>query len=229
MKRTVRTAWVLLIPMLLGAIGYLRASAQVAGFAELQSPQPGQLLDDLVPIVGTASHPELDSYLLEFAYDPNPMDSWFPLAGPVRNIVQDSRLAVWDTTPLTAGRYQLRLTVLTGQGQRLTAVVSGLILGAGGQATATAMAPASPTPVPSEAATQLPTGPAGPPLDESTIPASPQQTLTRVLAFGAGSAAALLLGFGTYVGLRPHVRGYVGLLRMRRIHRSRSGRDQDGE
>lgn len=215
----------MLLPMVLGAVGVWRASAQVAGFAELHAPQTGQILEGPVPIVGTAAHPDFESYQLEFAYDPNPTGTWFPLTDPIRQVVQDSRLALWQTDGLSAGSYQLRLTVLTGQGQRLTAAVDGLTIGDGGPGVVAATQapptdlPATPTAL---ALAQTAQSVAG----QAERPATPRQILGRLLALGAGTAGLAMVGFGLYTWLRPHVRNYYGLLRMRQIHRRRPDRER---
>ena len=52
----------------------------VPGFAEITNPAAGQRLTGLITIRGTADHPSFAGYELLFAHDPNPTETWFPLA-----------------------------------------------------------------------------------------------------------------------------------------------------
>lgn len=49
------------------------------GAAEIDDPQPGQVLRGVVLIRGTADHPAFDHYEVSFAYEPNPTASWFAI------------------------------------------------------------------------------------------------------------------------------------------------------
>jgi hypothetical protein len=63
-----------------------------------------------VTVTGNLDLPSFASARLDFAYAPNPTDTWFTIqafSGPVVN----SSLTVWDTTLITDGDYILRLRV----------------------------------------------------------------------------------------------------------------------
>lgn len=199
------------------------AAAQVAGFAEITFPQEGAPLDGLVTITGTADHPQFLGYQLAFAYDPNPTGTWFPLTERVESPVNDDRLALWDTSQITPGVYQLRLTVFTEEGSRLTASVGGIPVGT---------VPAAVAPQADRAEAAGSEAPSAPAADarraeiSEAAPPNPDRTLLRVVLFGAGSSAAALVGLGIYSFLRPRVRQYAGLLRMRRLRRQQQRRRQ---
>src|SRR5260370_577140 len=65
----------------------------------------------LVPITGTATHPQFQHYELAFAYSPNPTGTWFPLQAPVNTQVVNEIIGRWDTTQISDGLYSLRLRV----------------------------------------------------------------------------------------------------------------------
>ncbi len=195
--------------------------AQVPGFAEITSPSQGQALSGVVTIEGTAFHPAFQAYGVSFAYDPNPTNTWFPIGDQVAAPVSDSRLAVWDTSGLTSGTYQLRLTVYLEDGKTLESSVGGLLIGS---RTPSATPASSPT-VTSISETAI--EPGVPPQNGSLSPfaqPTPADTLLQVLKVGAISAAAVLLLLGMYAGLRPRVRAYLGSVQNRRLDPKRRSR-----
>jgi hypothetical protein len=195
--------------------------AQVPGYAEITNPGLGQALTGVVTIEGTASHPSFQAYGISFAYDPNPTNTWFPIGDRVATAVSASRLAVWDTSGLTPGTYQLRLTVYLEDGKILESTVGGLQIG---------QQPSKATPTSPASATSVPLAdsqPAQPPQVGgqvlSTQP-TPGDNLLRVLKVGAFSAIGALLLLGAYAGLRPKVRSYLGSIQNRRLDPRRRSR-----
>jgi hypothetical protein len=87
------------------------ARAQDQGVAVITSPLEGGILSGLVPITGTATHPQFQRYELSFAYSPNPTDTWFPLQPPAATQVVNEIIGRWDTTLISDGVYTLRLRV----------------------------------------------------------------------------------------------------------------------
>src|SRR5437868_8320809 len=85
--------------------------AQDQGVAVITSPLDGAVLNGLVPITGTATHPQFQHYELAFAYSPNPTGTWFPLQAPVTTQVVNEIIGRWDTTQISDGLYSLRLRV----------------------------------------------------------------------------------------------------------------------
>jgi hypothetical protein len=217
-----------LIAMLLPAFVLVStARAQVPGFAEIRRPAEGDRLPGLVTILGTADHPAFTAYELEFAFDPNPTGTWFPITERVHTSVQDARLAVWDTSEIAAGTYQLRLRVFTEAGEPLTAIVGGLAIGEAAEpaqvASEAVEAPASDGAVDAGADQAAPADAA-----QTSVPLGADQLVGRILAFGA-LAGALLLGlFAIYAVLRPRLREHAGHLRMRRVHRRIQRRRKPG-
>ena len=195
--------------------------AQVPGYAEITSPGQGQPLTGVVTIEGTAFHPAFAAYGLSFAYDPNPTDTWFPIGDRVATAVSASRLAVWDTSGLTPGTYQLRLTVYLEDGKTLETTVGGLQIG---------QQPSLATPTRSASATSVPLAdsqPAQPPQAGDQVLSrqpTPGDNLLQILKVGAFSAIGALLLLGGYAGLRPKVRSYLGSVQNRRLDPRRRSR-----
>src|ERR1700693_21509 len=79
------------------------ANAQGQGVAVITSPLAVAILNGLVPITGTATHPQFQRYELAFAYSPNPTSTWFPLQAPVNTQVVNEIIGRWDTTQISDG------------------------------------------------------------------------------------------------------------------------------
>lgn len=93
--------------------------------AGISSPQNGDELRGQVQIAGNMTVPNFASAELGFKYASDSADNWFtiqtfpqPVAGPA--------LAVWDTTTLTDGDYDLRLRIFLIDGTTQDAIVSDL-------------------------------------------------------------------------------------------------------
>jgi hypothetical protein len=100
--------------------------AQDQGVAVITSPLEGAILSGLVPVTGTATHPQFQRYELSFAYSPNPTDTWFPLGSPAGTQVVNEIIGRWDTTQITDGVYTLRLRVYFSDTAYLEAFVTNI-------------------------------------------------------------------------------------------------------
>jgi len=87
------------------------AVAQDQGVAVITSPLDGAVLNGLVSLTGTATHPQFQRYELAFGYSPNPTNTWFAIQPPVTTQVVNEVIGRWDTTQITDGLYTLRLRV----------------------------------------------------------------------------------------------------------------------
>lgn len=123
-----RLGLLLIVGLLLALPGGL-ALAQTTGLAEIASPAPGVPLQGIVAITGTADHPAFASFTVDFGYDPNPTDTWFPLRAPGDAPVIAGTLAEWNTDVITPGRYMLRLQVFASDGSPVTeTIVTGILV-----------------------------------------------------------------------------------------------------
>jgi hypothetical protein len=76
----------------------------------ITSPEPDEILRGPVTITGKVDVPSFLSARLDFAYAPNPTDTWFSIQ-TFSQPPADSTLATWNTTSITDGDYILRLRV----------------------------------------------------------------------------------------------------------------------
>jgi len=92
------------------------------------SPQPGDVLRGQVEIVGSMDIPNFSSAELAFSYASNPADNWFTIQ-TFPQPVQNSTLAIWDTTVLTDGDYILYLRVFLQDGSSQDVIIPDLKIG----------------------------------------------------------------------------------------------------
>jgi len=190
----------------------------VPGFAEIVQPAEGQVLQGIVTIRGTATHPEFAVFDLAFSFDPDPTETWFSLGEPVDTPVVDGRLAIWDTGPISDGNYRLRLRVQLQGGEPLVAIVHDLRV----RNYTPTEAPAGLAGLPVTAVPE----PTRPP-DEALEPDRPAESrpdpFKTALTLGAVAGVSLTSSLALYQWFAPRVRAHAGFLRMRRLHR-RTGR-----
>ncbi len=202
-------------------------AAQDQGLAVITSPLEASGATGIVPITGTATHPQFTRYELAFSYSPNPTDTWFPISPRGTAPVVNEVLVRWDTSQISDGLYTLRLRVFYGDDAFLEAFVGNLrvqnatptpAVGAGTEpagpsptpplpATATQpviVLPPTSTPRATTVAVQPSGGDNGPPAD-----AGPRFSTGLIgVAFAAG-VRLTLIGFlllAAYVSLRAALR-----------------------
>jgi hypothetical protein len=124
MRASGRVFWLLTLTLIVSLGAAARAQAQDQGVAIITSPLEGALLNGLVPITGSATHPQFQRYELAFGYSPNPTDTWFSLQAPATSQVINEVLGTWDTTKITDGLYVLRLRVFYAEGAYLETFVA---------------------------------------------------------------------------------------------------------
>ncbi len=168
------------------------------------SPVKEDYLQGVVTVSGGMDVEGFLSYEVAFAYEGIPLtqQSWFSVRRDV-NQVQKGVLALWDTTTITDGEYQLRVTVQLEGGKQVETVVRRLRVSnyspipaaaaPGNQTTPKANLPAlaeAPSPV------ELPPNPA-----ELT-----RDDLEAGIVSGLVGVLILLAGLGAYAGLRRLLR-----------------------
>ncbi len=123
--------------------------AQDANSAKITSPKSGDTLFGNVPIMGTASNPNMVRYILQWESQDNDVENWFPVGGgQITQQVKNGVLDQWDTTKIPDGRYQIRLRVVLRDGTVLSDLVQNL-----------RVANKQPTPLPTVPPTIAPTAP----------------------------------------------------------------------
>jgi hypothetical protein len=203
------------------------AYAQDPGVAVITAPLEGAVVSGIVPLLGTATHPQFQRYELAFGYDPNPTDTWFSIGDPGPSPIANDVLGRWDTTHLVDGAYLLRLRVYWSERDFLETFVRHVRV-QNATPTATPAAIGTPTPRPADIIT--PSGGDGTQPAIALPPTStPRPTPGQPGIVGGGSspafttrlnarliAEAFLNGvrltaiifalLGTYVGLRAFLR-----------------------
>jgi hypothetical protein len=226
-----------LVVLLMGALQSARAlqprsaHAQDLGVAAIAAPLEGAVVSGLVPILGTATHPQFQRYELAFGYDPNPTDTWFSIGEPDTSQVVNDVLGSWDTAGLTDGAYVLRLRVYWSDRDFLETFVRRVrIQNATPTATSTPrVAAATGTPPPPSASTAPAAGAGTQPVIALPPTSTPRPTLGPVGLVGSGGGpvittrlnAKMIVGafldgvrltaiiftlLGAYTGLRALVR-----------------------
>lgn len=100
----------ILLPLVL-----LLLAAQDSPLLAITSPVPGEAVRGEVAVTGTTGISGFASSQLDFSYASNPTGTWFVLQTSTQPVT-DSALAIWDTTRITDGDYNLRLRVFTEDG-----------------------------------------------------------------------------------------------------------------
>jgi hypothetical protein len=210
-----RTASILLLGLLLLAVGSIQTT-QAQPQSQIASPRDRAAVRGLVPIEGSATHPQFQKYEIHYAPEPNPGDQWTPIGGsPFTVPVVQGRLGLWDTTVIPDGLYSLRLRVVRLDGNYDEYFVRGVQVSntrptetPTPQDTPTPAGPtdtppptptvvigvptvASPTPRPTS--TPLPTAP---PTNTPEPPDLPFTSISDAACWGAGATLAVFVGIG---------------------------------
>ena len=197
----------ILVLSLFLAMGILRpVAAQVDGLA-VSAPRSGDVLQGTVTITGSSQVDGFSSYEIAFTYSGGASGNWFVIARSDQSI-QDGTLAVWDTTTITDGTYDLRLRVYLTDGTSQEVVVPQLRVHnytAVETPTPAAISPAetrvptqTPSPTSTPTATPFPT-PTALPANPAIL--TPVDVSTSILFGGAAAVLGFLL-FGAYLWLR---------------------------
>ena len=78
-------------------------------------PEAGSTINGIVEIRGSIPETDFESATISYAYDGSEVENWFQIA-KIDAPMQDVVLAKWDTTTITDGTYQLKLSVTTTSG-----------------------------------------------------------------------------------------------------------------
>jgi len=79
----------------------------------ITGPAEGSTISGEIAIVGTATHPNFDSFGVLYAAGPRPTadSQWVPLVFGTKTMVINGALATWDTTTVPNGQYTLALAL----------------------------------------------------------------------------------------------------------------------
>ena len=217
-----KTAIILALGLLLLAAP-LSQIVQSQSMGQITSPRDRAAVRGLVPIEGSATHPQFQKYEIHYGPEPNPGNQWTPLAGsPFTVPVVQGRLGLWDTTIIPDGIYSLRLRLVRLDGNYDEYMVRGIqVLNT--QPTETPTPAATPTP---EAPTETPAPtttvvigvptvssptpkPTSTPLptalpSDTPVPAVdlPFQNVSDAACWGVGATVAVFVGIGLFFLLK---------------------------
>ncbi len=217
-----RTAIILFLGLLIAVLPVFQ-NTQAQTLGQITSPRDRAPVRGLVPVEGSATHPQFQKYEIHYGPEPNPGDQWTPIGGsPFTVPVVQGRLGLWDTTIIMDGLYSLRLRVVRLDGNYDEYFVRGIqvnnTLPTETPTPADTPTPALPTntplptptivigvptvssPTPRPSATPLPTAPptetAEPPVDV------PFASISDAACWGTGITAAIFVGIGLFFALK---------------------------
>ena len=113
-----------LLGMLIPALGVFAQSGDSPGVS-ISAPAPGTPIQGIVTIAGRTRAEGFQSWELTFGYAEDSTGTWFLIAEG-DELIPEGELAQWDTTTITDGTYNLRLTVFLAGGRREHVVVNDL-------------------------------------------------------------------------------------------------------
>lgn len=170
----------------------------------IESPSIGQALQGTVNIIGSISVEDFQAAELTFAYSENSRDTWF-LIQEIIAPISDGVMAQWDTTVITDGTYDLRLTVTRLSGDPVSIIIPSLRVRNYTPIETETPTPITPTStvVPGITATSTATliPPSPTPLSQNPAEVT-MQDIRQSLAMGAIAALGAFLLFGLYTTLR---------------------------
>ena len=217
-----KTAIILALGLLFLAIP-LGQAVQSQSLGQITSPRDRAQVRGLVPIEGSATHPQFQKYEIHFGPEPNPGQQWTPIQGsPFSVPVVQGRLGLWDTTIIPDGIYSIRLRLVRLDGNYDEYMVRGIqVLNT--QPTDTPTPAATPTPeeptetpaptttvvigvptvaspTPKPTSTPLPTAlPSDTPVPAVDLPF---QNVSDAACWGAGATVAVFVGIGLFFLLK---------------------------
>jgi hypothetical protein len=221
MRRSINI-WVLALALVAIQAGWAAPHSRAQGLAQIASPRDRAGVRGLVPIEGSATHPQFQKYEVHYASEPNPGDQWTPVGNsPFSVPVVQGRLALWDTTVISDGLYSLRLRVVRLDGNYEEYFVRGIQVNntrpiATPTTAVTATRP-GPTVVPTATPTvviAVPTvlsptpQPTDTPLPTDTPMVTPEpmdlpfQNVSDAACWGVGATVALFVGIGLLFALK---------------------------
>jgi hypothetical protein len=185
------------------------------GKGEITMPVSGQVVQGAVIVRGNTSVNGFLSYEIDFAYASNPTLSWF-LIQESTSLVSEGILAVWDTSVITDGDYNLRLLIKTaGDGQEIIDITGLLVrnytpiatqLPAPTRAYVTSLSGLS-TMTASPLVTSITVATSAPPI-QTDLPANPAEISAAQLGLTFAKGISVTLGIfailGAFLGIRMY-------------------------
>ena len=174
---------------------------------QVTAPLAGVALQGSVVITGNTTLPGFQSEEVDFSYIETGPANWF-LLQQSQSPVKDGVLAVWDTSKIADGNYQLRVQVFLKNGQVVEKIVPDLRV-----RNYTTVETSTPTLAQaafqvSPAVTLSPTAPTGTPMPTpTTLPANPVQVQPSTVWFNIALGISFVTVFFVLLSLYLWLRG----------------------
>lgn len=183
---------------------------QEGNIVSIQWPQPGQALLGNIEITGNTTVDGYKSTEILFGYANDLTMTWF-LIDQSNSPVENGVLANWDTTVISDGNYNIKLSVTLQDGAIFTSIVQGVRV-----RNYSPIEPDTPMPIintltPEPGNTPIPTSTISPiPPTATSLPTNPIILTPSDFVAGFGKSALITLGLfiilGLYLGIRSWVR-----------------------
>ena len=172
-------------------------------------PVTGQALQGSIAISGNTMAENFSSAELLFGYDANPTNTWFLIQSYDRPI-SGGTIALWDTTTITDGTYQLRLVVWFSDGSQLEQKVTGLRVrnyspietNTPTPVTPTATLPPGETPIPTPTMTIVPP-------TVTPLPTNPAEITSQKASESLLKGALGIFGIFAVMGIYQLIKGRI--------------------
>ena len=113
-EKTLYLIFIIIISTSLGKYHRVNAQTQsptsTASFIQITNPLPGSAIQGMIQIIGQISVEDFANYAVEFSYQDNPQNTWF-LINQSEEAILNGVLAVWDTSQISDGEYQIRIVL----------------------------------------------------------------------------------------------------------------------
>lgn len=123
--------WLPVVVLTVAVLGLILTQSILAerGRVELTYPQQDAIISGLVEIRGTATDDNFAYYQLEYSLRGR---DWIAIGqGRYTDPVRNGVLAVWDTTQVLPGRYQLRLNLADTMGNHIQNTIEVMVVAGG--------------------------------------------------------------------------------------------------
>lgn len=176
----------------------------------ITEPLPGQALQGKINIIGSTNAADFQMTEVEFAYANNPTVTWF-LIEQLYEPVSDGLISQWDTSTISDGVYDLRITVHLEVGSQTITIIPGLRVRNYTPietATPTLTSTLQPGNTPEPTMTPSPANTIVPPTN-TPLPTNPARLsnsdISRSMGFGALLTLCGFLLIGVYIIIRNYV------------------------
>jgi hypothetical protein len=187
-------------------IAWGQSKTQETHIVSIQWPQSGQALLGNIEIFGNTAVDGYKSAEILFGYANDTTNTWFLIAQsdlPVENGV----LANWDTTVISDGNYNIKLSVTLQDGALISSIVQGVRVRNYSPIEPDTPMPVTHTSTPEPGNTPVPTATISPiPPTATPLPTNPVILTSTDFIAGFGRGVLIALGFfiflGIYLGIR---------------------------